>query len=80
MPPLWHFVAVKSTKSDEVRARVEPLIKLAIEHQATNEHIEAPDIVRKALWEYLIRANCPLVLPPSANREVSHNQQQLVAH
>lgn len=60
-PPLWQFVAVMATKANEVRARVEPLLKLATDQQAQTERLEPPDILRKALWEYLAKHGSPFV-------------------
>lgn len=50
-----------ATKDNEVRARVEPLLKLATDQQAVAERLDPPDILRKALWEYLIKHGSPFV-------------------
>lgn len=52
---------VKATKSDEVRARVEPIIKLALQQQAETERLDTPDIVRKAVWDYLVKSGSPVL-------------------
>lgn len=59
--PLWQSVAVNATLSQEVRARVEPIIKLAVEKQAEAERLAPPDIIRKAVWDYLIKQQSPFV-------------------
>lgn len=61
LPALWQFAAVKATKSQELRARVEPLLKLAMDKQAEVERLTPPDILRKALWDYLIKVGSPFV-------------------
>jgi ribosomal protein L17 len=58
---LWQFVAVKPTKTNEVRARVEPIIKIAVEKQAQSERLAPPDIIRKALWDYLVKTKSPFI-------------------
>lgn len=58
---LWQSVDVKSTKVNELRARVEPLVKLAVEKQAEIERLEPPDIVRRAIWDYLVKSNSPFI-------------------
>jgi hypothetical protein len=42
-------------KSEEVKARVEPLTRLGLEEIARNEHLDLSDIVRRALREYMER-------------------------
>lgn len=59
---MWQFVDVKPTKSEQIRVRVEPLIKLAIDKQAEIERLDPPDIVRKALWDYLVKTQSPFVI------------------
>lgn len=52
---------MRATKSEEIRARVEPLLKLATDKQATDERLQPPDILRKALWEYLVKHQSPFL-------------------
>jgi hypothetical protein len=58
---MWQSVAVKATKSEEVRARVEPFVVLALDQQALNERLDRPDIVRKAIWDYLVKSGSPVI-------------------
>lgn len=52
---LWTIVGVKSAKTEEIKARVEPLTKHSLQAIAAQERLDVSDIVRRALREFIER-------------------------
>lgn len=44
---------MNATKTEEIKVRVEPFLKLSFEQIADREHLDTSDIVRRALREWL---------------------------
>jgi hypothetical protein len=55
MGTLWPNVTVKAAKTEEIKARVEPLTKHSLQAIAAQERLDVSDIVRRALREFIER-------------------------
>lgn len=52
-----HCSRMNAAKSEEIKVRVEPFLKLSFEQIADREHLDLSDIVRRALREWLENHN-----------------------
>lgn len=52
---MWPNVPVKAAKTEEIKARVEPLTKHSLQEIAAQERLDVSDIVRRALREFIER-------------------------
>ena len=48
-----HCSRMNTGKTEEIKVRVEPFLKLSFEQIADREHLDLSDIVRRALREWL---------------------------
>lgn len=57
MGTMWANVGVKSTKTEDIKVRVDPLTRHTFEQIAQQEQLDLSDIVRRALREFIQRKN-----------------------